>query len=304
MGTAQDETRRPASRLADYWPSGLAVPAFMISWSILVLLPIVIIVAFSFLQMKSYRVVYEPTLATWTNIIVSERWFTVVRTLRIALTITAIELLLAFPFALWMAKRCRSKSLKAMIVTLLTIPFFLDMSSRIIVWRSILDVNGGINSLLLNLGLIDAPIQWLLYSEFAVHFGMIGSYFPAMVFPIFTSLVLIDDEYIHASGDLGGNPLQTLRYIILPLAMPGIVAGIIFTLVPLMAAFVEPRMLGGGFVNLLGDSINSALQELKYPTAAALSTIVIVALGVLMVVLVKLIGRREGNTSLFQVVQR
>ena len=77
-----------------------------------------------------------------------------------------------------------------------------------------------------------------------------------------------------ASSDLGASPVQTLLYVILPLALPGIMAGIVFTFVPLMAAWVEPQMLGGGFVNLLGDSVDAALRELRYPTAAALSTVV------------------------------
>jgi ABC-type spermidine/putrescine transport system permease subunit I len=285
-------------------PSNLSVPVFVVVWSALVLLPLLVIVGFSFLQVKSYRVVYEPTLATWQSVIDSGRWVSAVRTLRIGLTMTVIELLLAFPFALWLAKGCRSKSLKAFIITLLTIPFFLDTSSRIIVWRSILGTNGTVNSVLMWLGLTDQPIEWLLYSEFTVHFGMLGSYFPTMVFPIFMILTLIDDEYIQASSDLGASPAQTLWNVILPLSLPGIVAGVIFTLVPLMAAFVEPQMLGGGFVNLLGNSVDSALKELKYPTAAALSTVVIALLGLCLATLIFTTRKRVDMSTMFQAMKR
>ena len=215
-----------------------------------------------------------------------------------------IEFLIAFPFALWLAKGCRSKTLKAVIITLLTIPFFLDAPSRIIIWRAILGTNGIINTVLLHLGLIDAPIEWLLFSEFAVHFGMIGPYFPTMVFPIFLVLTLIDDEYIQASNDLGASPGQTLVYVILPLALPGIIAGIVFTLVPLMAAWVEPQMLGGGFVNLLGASVEAALRELKYPTAAALSTVVIAMLALLLVLLVVITRKRGDLGAIFHAMRR
>jgi ABC-type spermidine/putrescine transport system permease subunit I len=285
-------------------PSNLSVPVFVVVWSALVLLPLLVIVGFSFLQVKSYRVVYEPTLATWQSVIDSGRWVSVVRTLRIGLTMTVIELLLAFPFALWLAKGCRSKSLMAFIITLLTIPFFLDTSSRIIVWRSILGTNGTVNSVLMWLGVTNQPIEWLLYSEFTVHFGMLGSYFPTMVFPIFMILTLIDDEYIQASSDLGASPAQTLLNVILPLSLPGIVAGVIFTLVPLMAAFVEPQMLGGGFVNLLGNSVDSALKELKYPTAAALSTIVIALLGLCLATLIFTTRKRVDMSTMFQAMKR
>jgi len=249
-------------------------------------------------------VVYQPTLATWYSLIESGRWIAAVRTLRISFTITLIELLLAFPFALWLAKGCRSKALKAVIITLLTIPFFIDASSRIIVWRAILGENGIVNSALVYLGVIDHPLAWLLFSEFAVHFGMIGSYFPTMVFPIYLILTLIDDEYLQASADLGASPGQTLAFVILPLALPGIVAGVVFTLVPLLAAWAEPQLLGGGRVNLIGDSVESALRELKYPTAAALSAVVIAMLVATLALLVVSTRRRLDFTTLFQAMRR
>jgi ABC-type spermidine/putrescine transport system permease subunit I len=174
----------------------------------------------------------------------------------------------------------------------------------VIVWRAILGENGLVNTLLLQAGVIDHPLSWLLFSEFAVHFGMIGSYFPTMLFPIYLVLTLIDDEYFQASADLGASPLQTLVHVTLPLALPGIIAGCIFTLVPLMAAFVEPQMLGGGFVNLLGFSVDSALRELKYPTAAALSTVGVVMLGLLLVLLVAVTRQRTDIASIFRAIQR
>ncbi|MFB2553863.1 ABC transporter permease [Ensifer soli] len=285
-------------------PSKVAVPAFLLAWALIVILPLAVIVLFSFLQVRSFRVVYEPTLATWISIVESGRWLAAVRTLRIALTMTVIELLLAFPFALWLAKGCRSKTVKAAVITLLTIPFFLDAASRIIVWRSILGTNGAINTALISTGLIDQPLEWLLYSEFAVHFGLLGTHFPTMVFPIFMSIALIDDDYLQASSDLGASPAQTLFGIVVPLALPGIIAGIVFTLVPLMAAFVEPQLLGGGFVDLLGNSVDSALQQLKYPTAAALSTLVVALLGVCLAVLIAVTRRRADLASMFVAMRR
>src|SRR6185295_455093 len=119
---------------------------------------------------------------------------------------------------------------------------------------------------LMGLGLTDGPVEWLLYSEFTVHFGMIAPYFPTMFLPIYLALSFIDDDLIKASNDLGATPLQTLL---------GIIAGIVFPLGPALAAWVEPGMLGGGFVNLLSSSVESAYTALKYPVVAALSTFVI-----------------------------
>ncbi len=285
-------------------PSKLVLPAFLLFWSIAVLLPLGVIVLFSFFQVKNYRVVYVPSLDTWRSLVDSGRWLVTLRTLRIAVSVTLIELALAIPFGFWLAKVCRSKPTKAVMVTLLTIPFFLDASSRIIVWRSILGTNGVVNAVLMHLGLVQHPVEWLLYSEFAVHFGLVGSYFPTMLFPIFMIMTLIDDEYLQASRDLGAGPFQTFLYVVMPMALPGIVAGIVFTLVPLMAAFVEPQMLGGGFVNLLGDSVSSALSQLKYPTAAALSTVVVALLGLCLLLLVLVTRNRFDMAAMFKAVHR
>jgi spermidine/putrescine transport system permease protein len=285
-------------------PARLAVPSFLAAWAFFVIVPLLVIVVFSFFQVRSYQIVYEPSLATWQSLVDTGRWTVALRTLRVALTITVIELLLAFPFALWLAKGCRSKTLKAVIITLLTIPFFLDVSSRIIIWRSILGTNGMINTFLMWSGLVDEPISWLLYSEFAVHFGMLGASFPTMVFPIFIIISLIDDDYINASGDLGASPVQTLVYVIIPMALPGILAGIIFTFVPLMAAYVEPQLLGGGFVDLLGNSVDSALQQLRYPMAAALSTVVVVLLGLCLTAFMLLTRNRLDLSTIFSALKR
>src|SRR5689334_9278376 len=83
------------------------MPAFLVSWSALVVLPLLIMAGFSFLQVRYYHVVYEPSFATWQSLVESGRWIAIVRTLRVALTITVIEFLLAFPFAIWLAKICR-----------------------------------------------------------------------------------------------------------------------------------------------------------------------------------------------------
>lgn len=296
MTTYSDQRKLALPKTATGW----FTLVFLSGWVGIVLVPLLIISVFSFFSIKQYQMVFEPTLATWTGLFESGRWTVVIRTLQFAVSVTIIELLLAFPFALWLAKGCRSDRVRALIITLLTIPFFLDASSRIIVWRSILGTNGVINTLLMNAGLIDQPITWLLYSGFAVHFGMIGSYFPSAVFPIFLTISLIDDDLIKASADLGASARQTLFNIILPLAMPGIIGGAIFTVVPLMAAWVEPQLLGGGQVNLLGQSIQSALSNLNYPVAAALSTIVIVILVLLLSVLTLSLRGRMNMASIFQ----
>ena len=276
---------------------------FLAVWIGLVILPLLVLFAYSFFETKTFVTVYKPSLQTWTTLFESGRWEVAVRTVRIALTVTLIELVCGFPFALWLAKGCRYKSVQAAVLTLLTIPFFLDMSSRTIVWRAILGREGLINSLLLGLGITDQPMEWMLYSEFSVHFGMIAPYFPTMVLPIYLAMTFIDDDLIKASNDLGGSPLQTLLNVVIPLSLPGIIAGVVFTLGPALAAWVEPGMLGGGFVNLLSNSVESAYTALKYPVVAALSTFVILILAVLLGLLILLSRRVADLGASFKVMR-
>lgn len=297
---AQPAPRQLLERLGS---GGLVIPAFLVVWFALVIAPLIVLFAYSFFDTRNYMTVYQPSLNTWLSLLESGRLGVTLRTLRIALTVTLIDLVIAFPFALWLAKGGASKSMRAIVIALLTIPFFLDISSRTIIWRAILGEHGAVNALLMHLGLIAAPASWMLYTEWSVHFGLILASFPTMVLPIYLALSIIDDALIQASGDLGASPAQTLFRVIVPLAMPGVTAGIVLTLGMALAAWIEPSMLGGGFVNLLSNSVESAYTALRYPVVAALSTFVIVLLVVLLALLL-LVARRFGDVlSTFRVLK-
>nr|WP_255561700.1 ABC transporter permease [Pseudohoeflea sp. DP4N28-3] len=272
------------------------VPGFLVIWTLIVIVPLVVLFSYSFFETKHFQTVYDPSFDTWISLFQSGRFEVTLRSLRIALTVTAIELLIGYPFALWLAKGGTTKTTKAVVLALLTIPFFLDLSSRTIIWRAILGQNGLVNSILTGTNLIDAPIEWMLYTEVSVHFGMIIAFFPTMVLPVYLAINVIDEALIEASEDLGATPFQTLKNVIFPLSLPGVLAGIVFTLGPALAAWVEPSMLGGGFVNLLSNSIESAYTALKYPVVAALSTFIILLLAVLLIIML-LIARRFGDLS-------
>jgi ABC-type spermidine/putrescine transport system permease subunit I len=304
LNTAATLRHRLSKSYSGLLARGWLVPAFLVVWVGMVILPLAILLTYSFFESRSFRTIYTPSLTTWETLFSSGRWEVALRTLRIALTLTLFELAMGFPFAVWLAKGCKSRGLQAFILSLLTIPFFLDISSRTIVWRAILGQNGLINSILIGLGVIDQPVEWMLYTEFSVHFGMIAPYFPTMVLPIYLAVSFIDDELIEASSDLGASPLQNLVNIIIPLSLPGVMAGIIFTLGPALAAWVEPGMLGGGFVNLLSNSVESAYTALKYPTLAALSTLVILLLAVTLVLMVLVTRRLTNLGGVFRVMRK
>ncbi len=245
------------------------------AWALGVLLPIAALIGISFLKSRGISVVWEISFGTYADILGGFRLEVILRTLRIVATVTLIELLLAFPFALWLAKGMRDGWAKTVTLVLLVVPFFLSPAARTIVWRSILGREGLINTVLTGAGVVDQPLDWLLFSEFAIHLGLIGPYFPSMVWPLFISIALIDDELIKASRDLGASEWETLRHVILPLAMPGIAAGVIFTAVPMLGDNVVSTLLGGGQVSLIAEGFNDLVRAMNFTGAAAMASVVL-----------------------------
>ena len=280
------------------------VYGYTMIWVLGIVVPLIGVTIFSFLATQGIRFLFEPTLKAYIEIITTGRYEVVLRSLRIMATVTFVELLIGFPFALWLAKGVQSKFVKIATFTLLTVPFFLTPTARTIVWRVVLGRNGLINALLTGLGFIDEPLDWLLFSEFAVHFAFIGPYFPTMVWPIFLAMSLIDNELLEASRDLGASSWHTLRHIIIPLSMPGVAAGIVFTFVPMLGDNIVPKLIGGGQVWLLGGSMYNLITAMNYGVAAAMSAMVLILMGILQVVLWRVFRRIGGLSEIFQVLRR
>lgn len=284
-------------------PGVAPLTAFWLVWGVLVLVPLLGLLAWSLLTTEGFRVALDPSLDAYLSLFGSGRWAVTARTIRIAATVTAIELVLAFPFAFWLAKGVRSPTVRALTLALLTVPFFLSISARTIVWRAVLGTNGLVNTVLLDVGVIDAPLDWLLFSEVAVHLGLVGPYFPTMALPIFLAILMIDDDLLEASRDLGASWSYTMRHVVLPLSMPGIAAGIIFTFVPMLGEDVVPTLLGGGHVQLIGASVYSLLTVLNYSVAAAISVLVL-AMMAAVAGLLRLLMPGGGFGALFAALER
>src|SRR6056297_2369589 len=136
--TASSLSRATGSRRP--WPTRVnaALWLIVVGWFVLVIVPLIVLLVYSFFTTEYFETVYEPSLETWIGLFSSGRFEVTLRTMRIALTVTLVELAVGFPFALWLAKGGVGKATQATVLALLTIPFFLDMSSRTIVWRAIL----------------------------------------------------------------------------------------------------------------------------------------------------------------------
>jgi ABC-type spermidine/putrescine transport system permease subunit I len=275
------------------------VRAITLLWIVCVLVPLLGLLVISVMVTKGITIVPEFSLSEYANILGGYRLTIIARTLRITFMITLIEFVLAFPFALWLAKGLRDGWTKTIILVLLVVPFFLSPAARTFVWRPILGREGLINTILLGTGIVDHPLDWLLFSEFSIDIGLIGPYFPSMVWPLYISLALIDDELISASRDLGASEWDTLRMVILPLAAPGIVAGIIFTAIPMLGDNVALVLLGGRNVTLVAEVIDDMVGSLDWPGAAAMASIIFALVAVIMVLFAAALKRTRGSTDVF-----
>jgi putative spermidine/putrescine transport system permease protein len=210
------------------------------------------------------------------------------RTVLLATIVTLIDIALAFPLAWFMARilppRWRFLAFLAVVV-----PLWSSILVRIFAWRTILGGQGLLNGFLVNVGLLDHPSSAFLYNERAIAITWAYVWLPFMILPIYTALEKIPESFLEASRDLGAGTLTTFRRVILPLALPGVVAGSIFVFSLTMGDFVAPQLVGGGS-QVLGGAIKDRFGvAADFPFGAALASLTLVTLIVFLT-----ITRRTG----------
>ncbi len=247
------------------------------------LLPILMIVVVSFwdydfAQMYPDFVTfnYTETLGSWVT------WQTYLNTLKYAFLVWAITLFLGFWVAYFLAFHIRTTTMQMVLFLICTVPFLTSNIIRMISWIPVLGRNGLINSALVNLGIVPAPVEWLLYSDFAVVLAMVHLYTLFMVTPIFNTLMRIDKSLVEAARDAGASSWQVLWNVIIPLAKPGMAIGTIFVVTLVMADFSTVQVMSGGQSASVALMMKNQMSLLQYPAAAA-NAVVLLALVLLMV---------------------
>jgi putative spermidine/putrescine transport system permease protein len=202
------------------------------------------------------------------------------RTIGIAGAVTVTDAVLAFPLAYFMA-RLATPRLRTLLLVAVLLPLWSSYLVRIYAWRTILGHNGALNWWLNKLGLPDAN---LLYTNWGMWVVFSYIWLPFMVIPVYGAIERIPDSYLEASQDLGARAGRTFRRVILPLALPGVIAGSIFTFSLTLGDFITPLLIGGGKNNFIGNVVEEYIGiNANIPFAAAFATIPVLVMAVYLV---------------------
>ncbi|MGD9617609.1 MAG: ABC transporter permease subunit [Alphaproteobacteria bacterium] len=211
-----------------------------------------------------------------------------VRSLGYAAVATLLCLLIGFPMALAIARA--PQSWRALLLFLVILPFWTSFLIRVYAWIALLQPSGLVNRALLASGLIEQPIP-LLYNAFSVNLGLVYSYLPFMILPLYGSLSRLDESLVEAAADLGARPWRILFSVIVPLALPGIAAGALLVFIPAVGEFVIPDLLGGPDTLMIGRLLwQEFFDNVDWPAAAAIAVALVVLLSLPLLWAQRLLG--------------
>lgn len=215
------------------------------------------------------------------------------RSVKLSLITTLLTLLVGFPTAYYIS--IQEPRRRDLLVFMVTIPFWTNILIRTFAMQEVVRNEGVINTLLVWSGIVDRPIQ-IMYTDWAIFFGMVYVYLPLMVLPLYASMEKIDFRLVEAGYDLYAGRFQVLRRVIIPLVKPGIVAGSILVFIPSLGAYVTPRVLGGGKNLMLGNLIDLQFGQGKnWPLGSALSITLLVIVTVALLFYVRNASKSGGG---------
>ncbi|SPH24259.1 Putrescine transport system permease protein PotH [Defluviimonas aquaemixtae] len=252
---------------------------------LLVAAPLVILVAYSLWTQTYVTIDRTPTLASYREAFGDPLVrHLMLRSILIAGAVTVVTVALAYPIAYFIAFRARKKTLWLLLIT---IPFWSSYLLRVFAWKLILGFNGVMNSALLALGIIDEPLTFLLYNEFAVVLTLAHAWAPFAILPIYVSLQKIDPSLLEASTDLGNGPVETFLRVTLPLTIPGIIAACLIIFIPTVGDYVTPSLVGGSDGKMIANLIQVQFGAANnWPLGATLSLLAMLSVGFVAIVFV------------------
>lgn len=248
------------------------------------LAPLAILLAHAFWSVDYLTIDHHFTLVNFRTFIHSSLYPKVfIRTVRMATLVTLTDIALAFPLAFFIAKKATRN--REFMLVLVVFPLWSSYLVRVFAWKTMLGTNGILNSFLIWTGVIKTPVSVLLYSNWAIFIAFVHIWLPFMILPLYAVLERIPDNLLEAASDLGSGGLTTFRRVILPLAMPGILAGSLAVFSLTMGDYITPTLLGGPgdqmMARIIADQFGVANN---WPLGAMLIIPVLITISVLLIV--------------------
>ncbi|MFA6041302.1 MAG: ABC transporter permease subunit [Methylophilus sp.] len=220
---------------------------------------------------------------------------TYISSVKFALITTLLCLAVGYPFAYFMARS--PKHLQPMLLMLIMLPFWTSFLLRIYAWKTLLVNNGVINNMLMSLGIIDTPIA-MMNNSFSLLIGMVYSYLPFMILPLYANLSKMDLRYLEAAADLGTSPFKAFWLITVPLSKAGIIAGSMLVFIPAVGEFVIPELLGGPSTLMIGRVLwDEFFSNNDWPMASAVAIVMILLILVPMAIYNKSQAELNGDKA-------
>jgi putrescine transport system permease protein len=274
---------------------------------LLVAIPLLIVMKISLSEMEATSV---SSMISWTNglptlklnfanyqFIFTDALYvkTYISSVKYALITTILCLAIGYPFAYFMARS--PKHLQPTMLMLIMLPFWTSFLLRIYAWKTLLVSNGVINNILMSLGIISEPLA-MMNNSFSLLIGMVYSYLPFMILPLYANLSKLDLRYLEAAADLGASPFKAFWLITVPLSKAGIIAGSMLVFIPAVGEFVIPELLGGPSTLMIGRVLwDEFFSNNDWPMAAAVAVVMILLILVPMAILNKAEATLEEGKS-------
>ena len=286
MTTTVNEGKPKPSRALAWWQ---AAP-FTLVFVLFLVLPLILVAAVSTWRATDYELIPAFTAQNYVDVFngcgnTSEMCVTLktyLSTFKFCFLVWLITLLIGFAVAYFLAFHVRSVGAQTLLFILCTVPFWTSNVIRMISWVPLLGRNGVINQGLQGMGLIDSPIEWLLFSDFSVVLAFVHLYTMFMIVPIFNSMMRIDRALIEAARDSGASGWQTVWNVVVPLSRTGIIIGSIFVITIVMGDFVTIGVMGGQQIASVGKIIQVQTSYLQFPMAAA-NAVILLAITLMMI---------------------
>jgi putative spermidine/putrescine transport system permease protein len=276
-------------------PTYLQVAPLTVVLALFFVVPVALVVVVSFFRYQMLvGIVPDFTVKNYVDLLSNPTTWTLYRsTLKFTLIVLAITFVLGFWIAYFLVFHVRNLLTAIGLFLVCTVPFWTSNIIRMISWRPVLGTEGLINSTLLKMGVIDQPLQWLLYSDFSVVVAYVHLFTLFMIVPIFNSMARIDKSLLEAAVDAGASRWDVIWNVVLPLSKTGIALGALFVVTLVMGDFFIVTVMSGGLSGSATSGIFNDLQFLNYPRAAASAVILLIVVLLIAASIFRLVDVRK-----------